>query len=66
MLNVNKRQNKLLNILKAERATTAREIADQLNVSTRTIRSDIQFLKQHFYQIRTRSGRYGGGTFWIE
>ena len=56
------RKREILNILTKRKFVTMLDLADALNVSIRTIRTDFQYLKSLNYNIVTRRGN-GGGVF---
>ena len=58
-MNTSDRRRKIMNILIIRRRTTARELADELGVTARTIRNDIQALSPEF-PIYTQQGGNGG------
>lgn len=58
-MNTTDRRIEIMNILIIRRHTTARELADELGVTTRTIQRDIQALSPGF-PIYTRQGGAGG------
>ena len=58
-MNTNDRRMEIMNILIVRRHTTARELAGEFGVSTRTIERDIQALSSGF-PIYTRQGGAGG------
>lgn len=58
-MNTSDRRKKIINILIIRRHTTARELADELGVTARTIRNDIQALSPEF-PIYTQQGGSGG------
>ncbi len=58
-MNTNDRRMEIMNILIVRRRTTARELAEELGVTTRTIRKDIQALSPG-YPIYTQQGGAGG------
>ena len=53
------RRMEIINILVVRRRTTARELAEEFGVTTRTIRNDIQALSRGF-PIYTQQGGAGG------
>lgn len=59
------RQNQLMNILCGRRYETIEHLAEELGVSTRTIRRDITELSRT-EPIYTQAGRYGGGVYVME
>lgn len=62
---VNKRQMKILKILQTCKFVTTTDLSIKLNVTTRTLRYDIAFLKKAYPKnIVTHRGRYGGGVEW--
>lgn len=58
-MNTSDRRRKIMNILTFRRHTTARELAEELGVTTRTIRNDVQALSPEF-PIYTQQGGNGG------
>ena len=58
-MNTTDRRTEIMNILIIRRHTTARELADGLGVTTRTIQRDIQALSPGF-PVYTRQGGDGG------
>ena len=58
-MNTTDRRTEIMNILIIRRHTTARELADELGVTTRTIQRDIQALSPGF-PVYTRQGGDGG------
>ena len=60
-MNTAERRSAILDILFRQRHITTAALAEQLEVTERTIRSDITSLSC-FYPIRTVRGRYGGGV----
>ena len=58
-MNTTDRRMEIINILVVRRHTTARELADEFGVTTRTIRNDIQALSPNF-PIYTQQGGAGG------
>ena len=58
-MNTTDRRMEIINILVVRRHTTARELAEEFGVTTRTIRNDIQALSQGF-PIYTQQGGAGG------
>ena len=58
-MNTSDRRREIMNILIIRRHTTARELADELGVTARTIRNDIQALSP-LYPIYTKQGNEGG------
>lgn len=61
MLSVNERRQKLLEILSVRRQETMENLAQELQVTTRTIWNDIEALTLA-YPLETVRGRYGGGV----
>ena len=61
MLKANERRQKILEILCVRRQETMENLAQEFNVTTRTIRNDIEELTLA-YPIETVRGRYGGGV----
>lgn len=65
MHGVNSRQLQIISILKKCKDCTSADLQEELGVSRRTIRTDIQYLKKVYPDnIITRRGRYGGGIEW--
>ncbi len=60
-MNTSERRSEIMNILIVRRQTTARELAEELGVTTRTIRNDIQALSPKFPLYTIQGG--GGGIF---
>ncbi|MBD5540092.1 MAG: HTH domain-containing protein [Lachnospiraceae bacterium] len=58
-MNTTDRRTEIMNILIIRRHTTARELAEELGVTTRTIQRDIQALSPS-YPIYTQQGGAGG------
>jgi len=58
-MNTTDRRTEIMNILIIRRHTTARELAEELGVATRTIQRDIQALSSGF-PVYTRQGGDGG------
>ncbi len=58
-MNTADRRMEIINILIVRRQTTARELAEEFGVTTRTIRNDIQALSPGF-PIYTQQGGAGG------
>ena len=58
-MNTTDRRTEIMNILIIRRHTTARELSDELGVTTRTIQRDIQALSSGF-PVYTRQGGDGG------
>lgn len=58
-MNTIDRRMAIMRIMVARRCTTARELAEELGVTTRTIRKDIQALSRG-YPIYTQQGGAGG------
>ncbi|MCI8930974.1 MAG: HTH domain-containing protein [Lachnospiraceae bacterium] len=58
-MNTNDRRTEIMNILIIRRRTTARELAEEFGVTTRTIERDIQALSPG-YPIYTKQGGDGG------
>ena len=54
-MNTNDRRTEIMNILIIRRRTTARELAEEFGVTTRTIERDIQALSPG-YPIYTKQG----------
>lgn len=61
MLKANERRQKILEILCVRRQETMENLAQEFNVTTRTIRNDIEELTLA-HPIETVRGRYGGGV----
>lgn len=61
MLKANERRQKILEILCVRRQETMENLAQEFNVTTRTIRTDIEELTLA-HPIETVRGRYGGGV----
>ena len=61
MLKANERRQKILEILCVRRQETMENLAQEFNVTTRTIRNDIEELTLAL-PIETVRGRYGGGV----
>ena len=60
MLETSARLLRLLSLLQARRDWTSTELADQLGVTTRTVRNDIQRLRGLGYPVDARPGVTGG------
>jgi predicted DNA-binding transcriptional regulator YafY len=60
MLQTSARLLRLLSLLQARRDWTSTELADRLGVSTRTIRNDVDRLRQLGYPVDARPGVAGG------
>ena len=60
MLNVSARLLQVLSLLQARPLVTGQELADRLEVSTRTVRSDIDKLRQLGYPVDALPGVAGG------
>jgi predicted DNA-binding transcriptional regulator YafY len=60
MLETSARLLRLLSLLQARRDWTSKELADRLGVTTRTIRNDVDRLRQLGYPIDARPGVAGG------
>lgn len=60
-MSATERRSEIINILRDRHRINASELASMLDVTTRTIRNDIQALT-HLYPIWTQSG-HGGGIF---
>ena len=58
-MNTTDRRMEIVNILIVRRRTTAKELAEEFGVTTRTIRNDIQALSPNF-PIYTQQGGAGG------
>ena len=58
-MNTTSRRMEIINILLVRRRTTARELAEEFGVTTRTIRNDIQALSPGF-PVYTQQGGDGG------
>ena len=58
-MNTTSRRMEIINILIVRRRTTARELAEEFGVTTRTIRNDIQALSPGF-PVYTQQGGDGG------
>ena len=58
-MNTADRRTEIINILIIRRRTTARELADEFGITTRTIQKDIQALSPG-YPIYTKQGGDGG------
>lgn len=56
MFNTNKRQTKIVDLLKKKGHLTASQIANEVEVCTRTIVTDMQFLKTIFPEIVAAKG----------
>jgi len=54
------RIDQLIGLLKSSQSFTAKTLAIELNISTRTLMRDIQILKERGYPIETEQGRGGG------
>ena len=61
MLKANERRQKILEILCVRRQETMENLAQEFNVTIRTIRNDIEELTLA-HPIETVRGRYGGGV----
>lgn len=60
-MSATERRSEIINILRDRHRINASELASMLDVTTRTIRNDVQALT-HLYPIWTQSG-HGGGIF---
>ncbi len=60
MHNINKRQLEIVKILQEKKFVTTSFICKELNVTTRTLRSDLQYLKTVYPNIVTHVGNKGG------
>ena len=58
-MNTADRRTEIINILIIRRRTTARELADEFDVTTRTIQKDIQALSPGYRFIQSREGMVG-------
>lgn len=65
MNNANKRQSKILSMLRTRKYLKVDDIAKEVQVSERTIRRDLEFFKIEFPQIKVKQG-VNGGIFWNE
>ncbi len=59
------RRHEILRILCRRRHETMRHLADELGVSIRTIRRDIEILSM-YYPLYTQTGRYMGGVYVVD
>lgn len=66
MRDLDRRKTQLINILRRDKFSTCGKISVELEVSNRTVTTDLQYLKTIYPQIRTTSGRYNGGIYWDE
>ncbi len=66
MFVVNKRQSLVLDLLRKHKHLTTQQIAEKVDVSDRTVRHDLLFLRKEFHQIEIRKGKHGGGIYWNE
>lgn len=60
------RQHKILQLIEKHGKRTAKQLADELEVSTKTIYRDLDDLTIALYPICTERGRYGGGIKFVE
>ena len=60
-MHADERRTRLWLIVLRRKTVTVAELADELHVTTRTIKSDLANMI-HFYPINTIRGRYGGGV----
>lgn len=58
-MNTADRRAEIINILLVRRRITAKELADEFNVTVRTIQNDIQALSLGFQSIRNREAMVG-------
>lgn len=64
---VNARQLQIISILKEAKCTNTAELQEELGVSSRTLRTDIAYLKRVYPdKLITHRGRYTGGLEWVE
>lgn len=59
MQSATERRQLILEYISEKRFVKIQAIADEFNITTRTVKSDIQLLSCS-YPIETRTGRYGG------
>lgn len=59
-LSVSERRLKMLELLRIKRHTTRRELADEFNVSLRTITRDLYYLNSEIAPITMKHGNRGG------
>lgn len=59
------RRNEIIKILCRRRYETIGNLANEFNVSYRTLRRDIEALSSYI-PIYTQNGRYGGGVYMVE
>lgn len=59
------RRNEIIKILCRRRYETIGNLANEFNVSYRTLRRDIEALSS-YVPIYTQNGRYGGGVYMVE
>lgn len=57
------RKLKIMEILKRDQVTTMGKMSTELNVTTRTLRSDIAYLKEVYPFIKTKRGGNDGGIY---
>lgn len=62
--NVDCRKEKIIEILKREKYTTMKLIAEECKVTTRTIRTDIAYLRNIYPQILIKRGKVNGGVYY--
>lgn len=60
------RQHRILQLIEKYTKRTARQLADELEVSTKTIYRDLNDLTLALYPIITERGRYDGGIGFME
>ena len=65
MHNIDKRKQKILDIIRKNKHITMEEIATMLYVTSRTIRHDIGYLRTQNYGIVIKRGNQGG-VFLVE
>ena len=66
MHNVDIRKREIIKIIKQHKHIKQSEMAEMLGVTIRTVNTDLQYLKNEYYQITIKSGRYNGGVYWNE
>lgn len=58
----NTRQEQIIQILKRDKFTTMDNIAKEVKVSVRTVRTDLAFLRNAVTGLTVRRGKYNGGV----
>ena len=64
--NVDHRKEKIIEILKRKKFATMEELARECNVTRRTIRTDIAYLKNVYPQLEIKRGKVNGGVYYWE